>query len=98
MKTFYTEEEKYRRAKKRVDAIKGFYSNLLSYCLVIPFLFFINYMTSPNYWWFFWPMLGWGIGLVFHGFGVFGHNLIFGKDWEDRKIKELMDKNNNQKF
>ncbi len=98
MKTIYSEEEKYIRAKKKVDNVKGFYSNLLAYCLVIPFLFFINYMTSPSYWWFWWPALGWGIGIGFHAFGVFGNNLIFGKDWEERKIKEFMDKDNRTKF
>jgi hypothetical protein len=98
MKTFYREEDKYIRAKKRVDNIKGFYSNLLSYCLIIPFLIFINLMTAPDHLWFWWPMLGWGIGIAFHGFGVFGNNLLFGKGWEDRKIKELMDEDNNRKF
>ena len=98
MKIQHTEEDKYIRAKKKVDNIKGFYANLLSYCLVIPFLFFINYMTSPGHWWFWYPMLGWGVGIAFHAYGVFGHNLIFGRDWKERKIKELMDKDNNRKF
>ena len=58
------------KSKKKVDDIKGFYWNLLSYCLVIPFLIFVNLMTSPGYHWFWWPMLGWGIGMVFHAYGV----------------------------
>ena len=56
MKTYYSEEEKYIRAKKKVDNLKGFYSNLLSYVLVIPFLIFVNLKTSPGYQWFWWPM------------------------------------------
>ena len=55
MKTYYTEEDKYIRAKKKVDNLKGFYSNLLSYCLVIPFLIFINLMTVPEHHWFWYP-------------------------------------------
>ncbi len=98
MKTEFSEEQKYLRAKKRVDEIKGFYWNLLAYCLVIPFLIFINLKTSPGYHWFWWPMLGWGIGMLFHAYGVFGQHLLFGRDWEDRKIKELMDKDSNKKF
>jgi len=35
----------------------------------------------------------WGIGLFFHWFGVFGRNFLFTKQWEERKIKEFMDKN-----
>lgn len=98
MKTYYTEENKYIKAKKKVDNLKGFYSNLLSYCLIIPFLIFVNLLTSPNHLWFWWPMLGWGIGIIFHAFGVFNHKIGLGKDWEDRKIKEFMDKNKHNKF
>lgn len=98
MRTNYNDEDKYLRAKKKVENIKGFYANLLAYCLVIPFLYFINYMTSPGYYWFWWPMLGWGIGICFHAFGVFGNDLIFGKDWVERKIKEIMDKDNYKNF
>jgi len=98
MKVDYSEEDKYIRAKKKVENIKGFYANLLAYCLVIPFLFFINYMTSPGHWWFYWPMFGWGVGLAFHAFGVFGNNLIFGKDWEERKINEILKEDEKRKF
>lgn len=81
----------YEKASKRVKELKGFYGNLFSYCLVIPFLFFINWRTAPEYWWAFWPMFGWGIGLASHALQTFG----IGKNWEDRKIKELMEKNRN---
>ena len=55
-------------------------------------------MTSPNHLWFWWPMFGWGIGIIFHAFGVFNHKIGLGKDWEDRKIKEFMDKDKHNKF
>ena len=84
----YNEQDAYYKAKKRVEELKGFYSNLLSYCLVIPFLVFINYRTSWNFQWFWFPMLGWGMGLIFHAFGVFG----YGKSWEERKIQEILEK------
>lgn len=88
IRTSDSQENAYYRAKKRVEEIKGFYGNLISYCLVIPFLAFINYKTSWEFQWFWFPMLGWGMGLIFHAFGVFG----YGKSWEERKIKELMDR------
>ena len=78
----------YDRAAKRVKEIKGFYGNLISYCLVIPFLIFVNLYTVPEYHWFWWPMLGWGIGVLSHGFQVFG----IGKGWEEKKIREIMEK------
>lgn len=86
-------EEAYYRAKKQVEEIKGFYGNLISYCLVIPFLIFLNYKTSWGFQWFWFPMLGWGMGIVFHAFAVFG----YGKTWEERKIQEILNKENNQK-
>ncbi len=84
----FSEQDAYMKAKKRVEEIKNFYSNLLSYCLVIPFLIFINYKTFWGFQWFWFPMLGWGMGLTFHGFSVFG----YGKSWEERKIQEILDK------
>ncbi|WP_437930538.1 2TM domain-containing protein [Sorangium sp. So ce291] len=44
---------------------KGFRSHLFSFVLVNAFLFAINALT-PGPWWFFWPLLGWGLGLAFH--------------------------------
>ncbi|WP_338731056.1 2TM domain-containing protein [Mangrovimonas cancribranchiae] len=82
------QEDAYYRAKKRVEEIKGFYGNLISYCCVIPFLMFINYKTYWEFQWFWFPAIGWGIGLIFHAFGVFG----YGKTWEERKIQEILDK------
>uniref|UniRef100_UPI00404B5177 2TM domain-containing protein n=1 Tax=Flavobacterium sp. TaxID=239 RepID=UPI00404B5177 len=93
----YNEENAYYKAKKRVEELKSFYSNLASYCLVIPFLIFINYKTT-SFQWFWFPMLGWGMGLSFHAFAVFG----YGKSWEEKKIKELLkeeeNKNNKQNW
>ncbi|MBR9756512.1 MAG: Pr2TM family membrane protein [Algicola sp.] len=84
------QQDAYYRAKKHVEEIKGFYSNVISYCIVIPFLIFINYKTYWEFHWFWFPALGWGIGLVFHAFGVFG----YGKTWEERKIQEILKKEN----
>ena len=85
-----TETIAYERAVKRVKELKGFYGNLISYCIVIPFLVIINLLTSPGQLWFYWPMLGWGIGLLAHGMNVFA----IGKNWEEKKIQEIMNKDN----
>lgn len=84
----------YEKAAKRVKELKGFYGNLISYCIVIPFLAVINLVTSPKELWFYWPMLGWGIGIVAHAMNVFA----IGKAWEDRKIKEIMEKENQEHY
>ena len=82
------EQMAYEKASKRVEELKGFYGNLISYCIFIPFLIFINFQTSPQYYWFWWPMLGWGIGLISHGIKTFG----IGTDWEERQIKKYMER------
>ena len=86
------EENAYFKAKQRVKEMKEFYGNLLSYCLVIPFLIFINYRTYWEFQWFWFPLFGWGLGVAIHGFSVFG----YGATWEERKIRELMEKDEKQ--
>jgi hypothetical protein len=83
--------EKMKRAHERVEEIKGFYGNLTAYCIVVPFLAIINLLTSSDFLWFFFPMIGWGIGVSIHYMAVFGKNPFFGKDWEERKIREFME-------
>lgn len=99
MEIKYNEEDKYYIAKKKVEKIKGFYGNLASYIFVNIVLVIVNISTSPNHLWFYWPLMWWGLGVLFHGLKVFEVLPSFGKDWEERKIKELMDKekeNNNK--
>ncbi|MCI2227952.1 2TM domain-containing protein [Polaribacter sp. MSW13] len=91
------ENSKYVKAVERVEKLKEFYQNLVSYCLVIPFLIFINLRFSPGFHWFWFPIFGWGIGLVFHFLEVNNYNIFLGKNWEERKIKEMMENENQQK-
>ncbi|PLT29333.1 2TM domain-containing protein [Peribacillus deserti] len=85
--------EQYQRAKRRVQNLKAFYLHLTVYIFVNIMLFFINLTSDAGNWWFFYPLCGWGIGLIVHGLStvVFGR---FGSEWEERKIKEYMDKQN----
>ena len=86
------EQARYDKAKKRVEEIKGFYTHLLVYALVNAALFVLNLVTSPRELWFYWPLFGWGIGVVAHAGSVFFPWRFWGPEWEDRKIKELMKK------
>lgn len=86
------EDKAYLRARKKVKEIKAFYGNLVSYCIIIPFLIFINLYTQNKYHWFWWPLLGWGIGVASHAFQVFG----IGESWQEKKIQEIMNKQKNK--
>ena len=67
-----SEEELFKLAKARVEEKKGFYSHLISYCIVNAALFLIwRFATGAGYPWFLWPLAGWGIGLAFHFATVF---------------------------
>ncbi|MCA0132149.1 histidine kinase [Winogradskyella alexanderae] len=83
--------DEYVRARKRVDELKGFYYSLISYVIVIPFLYFIWYNFTPfTIQWFWFPMVFWGIGLLFNAYRVFVDQGAFGAKWEERKIQEYM--------
>jgi len=51
--------------------------------------------TSPEYSWFIWPLFGWGIGLLFHGLGVF---VFTGEPaYKERMIEKEMKKESSKK-
>jgi sensor histidine kinase YesM len=86
----------YLKARKRVEALKEFYYSLISYCVVIPLLFLIWFKFTPNViQWFWFPMIGWGIGLTFQAYSVFVSQGVFGASWEQKKIEEFMRKEQN---
>ena len=83
-------DKRYIKAKKRIDDLKEFYIHLITFIVMNAFLIFVNYVTYWEYKWFWYSLFGWGIGLVMHFFVTFG----YGPDWEERKIKEFMEKDN----
>jgi len=103
MKQDFTQEASFIRAKKRVKAIKGFYVHFIIYVLSNIFIsgIIIYGLMESNYsfedafsnFGVYSTWLFWGIGMFFHWLGVFGFkSLGLGSDWEEKKIKELMDK------
>ena len=87
---------RYKRAKEKVEALKGFYANAISFCIVIPGLAWLNYVTT-DFPWIIFPVVGWGLGVTLHAMEVYGYNPLLGKGWEERKIKEFMDKEEHRK-
>lgn len=98
----HSREDAYRKAKKRVKQLKGFYWHLFWYLMVNIFITVSKISSDLNegktisdaffefatfaIWTF------WGIGIFFHAIGVFGKNMIFGENWENKKVQEYMEK------
>ncbi len=83
-----TDEEK--TVIDQVRAIKGFYSHLTTYVIVIGLLFIVNFISSSSYIWAWWPAMGWGIGIVIHGLNAFELFNFFGAKWEKRQIEKRL--------
>ena len=77
-------------ALAKVRKIKGFYIHLAQYVVVISVLAVINLITHPSKLWFFWPALGWGIGIIAHAAATFEFIPFFGAEWERKKVEKLL--------
>ena len=84
------DQEAYEKARKKVEAKIGFYIHLAVYTGVNILLIIINIVTSTQYLWFKWPLIGWGIGLFFHAFGVFAFSK--GLSFKERMIEKELKK------
>ena len=74
------------RAIRRLKAKGEFKVHLLAYVLVNAFLVVIWAVSGANFFWPVFPILGWGIGLVFHAWDVYGN------EPSEEKIRREMDK------
>ena len=86
-------EEALRDARKRVKAIRGFYVAATMYAIVIPSLWIGNLIMGGKIW-AHWPMIGWGIGLTIQGLSVFAGRSFFGTEWQEKKVDEIMAREN----
>jgi len=82
-------QQAYRRAAHRVRQRLGFYWHAASYVIVNGFLITIYLLTSLAadglyYPWFIWPMMAWGVGLVFHFLSAF----VFTGTYDQQKMIE----------
>jgi uncharacterized membrane protein len=94
------ELEQYKKARKKVVEIKGFYSHLIFYISANLVMIFINLKYSPEYLWFLWPFMGLGVSVMIHAIITFNWIPFLDKNWEQNKIKQFMDEetNNNKKY
>jgi uncharacterized protein involved in cysteine biosynthesis len=101
-----SDQEKYDRARKKVNAIKGFHRHVITYIIIniVLLLLTANIISAfahrdfdMNFErWLNWNAWGtaifWGVGLLIHGLYVYRDKFKFIKDWEARKIREIIEK------
>lgn len=77
-------------ALAKVRKIRGFYIHLTQYVVVIAVLAVINLVTHPSRLWFFWPAMGWGIGVLAHAAATFEFIPFFGAEWERKQVEKQL--------
>ena len=61
--------EDYKKAYREMkieEEKRGFIIHLIVYVLINIGLVILNLLVSPEAIWFFWPLIGWGIGITMH--------------------------------
>lgn len=101
-------ESTYLNAKRRVDKLRGFYSHLTVYLganiLISGYKIIRNLKRGESFDEAFFDLntsgiwMFWGIGLAIHAFVVFILPLIIGNNWEEKKIKQFMEEEKNNKI
>ncbi|KGO92980.1 2TM domain-containing protein [Flavobacterium subsaxonicum] len=102
MENSFEDERRIEKARKKIQAIKGFYKHFAAYVIVNIVLIVMHWVDmEPGEHFLEWNTFStaffWGIGLLLHAFGVFGTDVFLGADWEERKIREYMDKDTGKK-
>jgi len=80
--------ENQQTAQERAEEKVDFRIHLIAFVVIITILAIINLTFTPGYIWFKWPLLGWGIGVVFHALYVNSQ----GRSIKERMIEEEMRK------
>lgn len=75
---------------KQVRKLRGFYIHLMQYVAILIVLTLINLIVTPHRLWVLWVAAGWGVGILFHAWRVFGSRLLLGPEWERREVERRL--------
>jgi 2TM domain len=70
-------------AIKRLKEKRSFTTNIVAYVIINAFLVGIWAVSGGGYFWPAWVLLGWGIGIAFHAWEVYGQKPITEADIEE---------------
>ena len=77
-------------AFRQVRKLRGLYSHIIGYVLVMSGMTAINLMLTPHHIWFIYPLLGWGTGIMAHAVSVLDILPWFGPEWERRQVEKKL--------
>jgi hypothetical protein len=80
-------------ARRQVRALRAFYMHAAIYATVMVMLVLINIATGDAWrgnWWIQWPARSWGAVVLIHGIIALRGSTLFGPEWEERKIDEIV--------
>lgn len=98
----FSSDESYNNAYRKVKRLKGFYSHLRVYIIVNIIIIVANlnediftqgiHAEGILDWRTYSTAFFWGIGLAAHALSVFGRDIFFSDDWEQKQIQKYMEK------
>ncbi|MEN8722977.1 MAG: 2TM domain-containing protein [Alphaproteobacteria bacterium] len=81
-----------KEAQRYVTEVKAFYGHVAMFALINPMLIILNLYTSPDYFWFFWPLGGWLIGLASHAIFTFDLAFFMDPEWEEKTYEKKLER------
>jgi len=100
MNTKPANDENFLRAKNKVEKIKTFYIHSAAYIVVVVLLVYNYLIIEKNeymnsiIWLNISIMVIWGIVIIIQWWITFKGRFLFGKKWEERKIRKIMESEN----
>ena len=83
-------------ARRWVRRKRIFYTVVGIYLALSLMWFAIDLLDDSSGYWFYWPMLGTGLGVVVTGVVLGGLGGLFGTDWERREIERYLRRSGDQ--
>lgn len=78
-------------ARKYIERLRDFYQLLAIAVIVVAISMIVNFATGGRLW-FYWVILGFAIAIAFSALDTFGRNLWLGREWQERKVREYLDR------
>ena len=83
-------------ARRYVRRKRIFYTVVAIWLALSAMWFVIDLADDSTSYWFYWPMLGTGIGVAITGLVLLGIGGLFGADWERRQIDKYLARRGDQ--